>query len=276
MANQPKITAFSFDASSVDPSSPNEPIAKDWYPTIVYDSDVVPTGGNGGATDNRMARLSFKIIDGPSKGRTCRDRFNYIHENEQTQDIAQKQLAAIQHAIGVLKPSDTRELQDKPFLMLWDIEAANTGRDGKEYPARNKFGGAKRIEGAVNAPTTTPSFAPPGNAPAAAAAPAKRPGRPPKNPAAAPAAAPAKPAAPVAERMFFIGLDGPAYVNSFPESKIVEFLGKGLPPATALCMEGDEAWKTAAEYNVGAKKPEPAPAATPVKVNNPDTPWMNE
>lgn len=161
----------------------------------------------------------------------------------------------------------------------------------KTYDAKNRFKGAK-AGSAPAAPVATggPGAAAPawaakpagGAAPVAPAAPAAA-GAPPwavggaAAPVAPVAAAPVAPAAPAAgkpkpkgkpkpaaavvERKFFVGIDAPEFGEALPESKVVEYFGKGMPANTPLCLEGEEGYKTAAEYGVGAAPAAPAAVA---------------
>ena len=181
----------------------------------------------------------------------------------------------------------------------------------KTYEAKNRFKGAKAYV-AGSAPSVATGTAPaapawaaakpagqggspsapawaapaPGNAPVAspavpsaaatATAPAApvassptepqkgKPGRKPK----------AAPAAPKVERKFFVGIDAPEFADALPESKLVEFFGKGMPADTPICLEGESEYKTAGEYGVGQAPaaPAPAPVAPPAPVVAPTVP----
>lgn len=163
----------------------------------------------------------------------------------------------------------------------------------RTYDAKNKFQGARDASGvtgatgvATGAPAGPanggqPSWAVPGGAPVAVpGAGATSPFAPPPAavvtpppvlppvvpPAAAPAAAKGKPGRkPGAtktpakvERKFFVAIDSPEFAEAITESKLVEYLGKGLPADTGICLEGEDDYKTPAAYSVGA-----APAAAP-------------
>lgn len=273
-----KITAFQFDATKVAPQAAMEAVPENWYIGVVSDADLKLTEGGSG---QRIA-LELTITEGPFKGRKAFDGLNIVHSSAQAQQIAAGQFSAICHAVSVFQVTDLSMLFNKPFQFKLGLEAGrwvdadnndvepNTP-NSKYYEAKNRFRGAKALGAggpvagaapAVGAPgLATPSWAV--GAPAAAAAPAApvapakvkgKPGRPAKA-----AAAPA----PVSTRKFFVGLDGAGYENAFAEADIVAMLGKGMPPDTALCLEGESDWKTAADYAIGAA-PAPAAAAAPV------------
>lgn len=163
----------------------------------------------------------------------------------------------------------------------------------KYYEPRNRFRAAKALgDGAPVATSAGPApawaKAPAPAAAAPAAAPAAvapttppwgaKPGTPAPAPATtAPAAAtPAAPASPkgpkgpkatkVKERKFHVFMPDGTVSAPKPESEVAAMLAQGMPPETMLNLEGggDDDWKPAAEFNVGAPAPSaaaPAPAA---------------
>lgn len=327
MSTEQKITnlGINFNAREVAPQQAMEAFPLGWYSAIIVGGEIKPTEGGAG----RRMNLEWQITEGQYKGRKLFDGFNYIHSNQQTQQIAAGQVSAICHAVEVFDLSDITQLFNRPHQIKAGIEAAkNVDADGfecapgtpnsKSYEARNTFKGAK--SGAAPLPAAgaggpAPAWVPNAVAPAAAApaAPAGWPGAttPPPVAAAPVAVAPAAPAAvvppagkkrgpkpkapgaaapaasvaaapvtaaPVEERQFYIGLPGDAYANTFPESKIVEFLRGGMPANTPLCLDGDEGWKDATAYQVGAAKPAPvaapvAPIAQPAAAPAAAMPW---
>lgn len=290
-----KLTSLGvvFDASQVIPAAPMEAVPAGWYSVAITDGEVTVNDGGQG----RRIALEFTVLEGQYKGRKIFDGLNIVHSNPQAQQIAAGHLSAICHAVGVFQVQDVQQLFNKPFQIKVDVEGERTvDLDGnatelpkgspntKTYEAKNRFKGAKAGSAPVVATNGAPGAAAPAWAasPAPAAAPAAGSGATPPwgataappvaspAPAAAPAAvkpgkpkkATAKPAAAAAkvERKFFVGLEGPTYENAVPESQIVEWLSKGMPADTGLCLEGAEEYKTAAEHGVGAA-PAPVPAA---------------
>lgn len=172
----------------------------------------------------------------------------------------------------------------------------------KFYNAKNRFRGAKPAgEGAAAPsgtgaapqwaaapkPATAPAAAPAASLPAGATPPwLAKPGAAPTPatpaPAAAPAAAPVAPAAapkgpkgpkgPKAapkqeERKFHVFLPDGTVSDPKPESEVVKMLQSGMPMETMLAPEGggDDSWKAAGEWGLGAAPAAatPPPAATP-------------
>lgn len=318
--NPNKVTAFTFDASQVAPQTAFEALPGGWYPMVIADGDVTLTEGGAGQRLN----LEFQVYEGPLKGRRAFDGFNTRHSNADTQRISQAQLSGICHAIKVYQFTDISALFGKPFLGLLSVDPKRTvNADGKEkdeagnlfvegtpgtktYDAKNRFKGAKEYTpgtaagatpaGASPAAGGVPAWAVPG-APAAGATPTPAivpppvaaAGKPAAKPAGKPAAAkPAgKPAPKAPERKFFVGIDAPEFAELVSESKLVEYLTKGLPADTGILSEADSLagvtdYKTAAAYQVGATPapvatqaqtpPPPAAAATPAGGTVP--PWL--
>ncbi len=287
-----KITSlgFTFDANTVAPAAAMQAVPSGWYSVAIADAEVtLNDGGNG-----RRLAIEFTILEGQYKGRKIFDGFNIVHSNAQAQKIAQEQFSTICHATGVYQVADVSQLVNKTLQIKVDVEGerwvdadknkvdANTP-GATRYEPKNRFKGAK----SGSAPQPAATGAPAGAAPAwaVAAKPGAAPtGAPPPwavqgsqggsvAPAAAPAAAPAgkpkpaskpKPAAkpataaPKVERKFYVGIDGPAFSEPLTESKLVEYFAQGMPANTPICLDGEDTYKTAAEYGVGAA---PAPAA---------------
>lgn len=110
-----------FDASGVEPSKSFEPIPKGKYPVIVESSEMLPFKN---AEGSKLA-LKLQIIDGEYKGRKLFDNLNLEHSNKQTVEIAQRQLSALCHATGVMKPVDSAELHDIPVMAVVTIKPAS-------------------------------------------------------------------------------------------------------------------------------------------------------
>lgn len=206
MSNQPKFTAFSFDASQVKPSAPLEAIPAAFYNVAVTDGEIVPTKDGSG----ERLTLELTVLDGDFKGRKIFDGLNIKNKNPQAQEIAWQQLSAICHATGVLRLTDVQELYNKPFSAKIGYEGNRTDpQTGATYEARNTFKGAKPLNAGTTAPAGgMPAAAPAGGMPAPSwAAPAKPATAAPTQPAAPLPAAPTVPpfaapaTAPKAKRM---------------------------------------------------------------------------
>ena len=62
--------------------------------------------------------LTLEIQSGPSQGRRLWDRLNLQNRNPKAVEIAQKQLAQLCHATGILQlPNDATPLHNRPVVM---------------------------------------------------------------------------------------------------------------------------------------------------------------
>lgn len=127
-----------FDASGVKPTSSFEPIPPGSYPVIVEASEMKPFKNSPG----ERLELKLQVIDGEHKGRKLFDSLNLEHSNKTTVEIAQRQLSALCHATGVMKPVDSSELHDIPVMAEVKIQPAKG-----EYSASNKVQTYKAMDG---------------------------------------------------------------------------------------------------------------------------------
>ncbi len=100
-----------FDATQVDPAVDFEPLPAGKYVAVITDSEMKATKSGTG----HYLELTFQVVDGPHKGRLLWSRLNLDNPNAMTVQIAQAELSAICHAVGVLKPKDSIELHNLPL-----------------------------------------------------------------------------------------------------------------------------------------------------------------
>lgn len=209
-----------FNAQNFDPTQGvgGLPIGK--HPVVVDSSEVKPNKENNGG----YLQLNLKIIDGPQQGAVGAYRLNLYHSNQQTVEIAHKQLSAVCHVTGVFMLQDSAQLHNIPFIVevgpqkndpqytevkkVFDINGNEPGKAGQgqapAQPAAAPQGFAQQPQqpaqgfgqlpaqqppaqaawGAPAGQQQAPQAAPQGNAPAWGQQPAQQ-------PAQAPAAAPA-------------------------------------------------------------------------------------
>ena len=155
----------SFDATSVEPTTPYELLPAGKYSAQIVESEMRVTRNGLG----QFLWLMLDILDGPFKGRKIFDQLNLVNPNPTTVEIAQRTLSAICHATGKMHVSDSEELH----LIAMTIQV-------KIRPPKNGYGESNVI-----------AYLPPerGAAPARAAKPAATPAAPQTTQAAA---APAK------------------------------------------------------------------------------------
>jgi len=102
-----------FDANEVEPTSEFDPIPAGKYLAVITDSEMKPTKSGTG----NYLQLTFEILEGQYKGRYLWARLNLDNPNETAVKIARSELSAICHAVGVMAPKDSLELQNLPLLI---------------------------------------------------------------------------------------------------------------------------------------------------------------
>lgn len=104
---------FQFDAESVDPMGDRSPVPAGKYRAIITKSEWKATKAGTG----RYLEFVIQIVEGESNGRMLWARLNLENPNQTAVDIARKELSSICRATGKLKPRDTMELHDIPFIV---------------------------------------------------------------------------------------------------------------------------------------------------------------
>ncbi len=102
-----------FDASSVEPNAPLEALPPGEYRVQILQSEMRVTKAGTG----QMLWLDMEVLDGPHQGRHVYDQLNLINPNPTAEEIAQRILSAICHAIGKLQVADSEELHFLPMLV---------------------------------------------------------------------------------------------------------------------------------------------------------------
>jgi hypothetical protein len=135
---------LSFNATNIDPSSNFETIPAGQYPVQIAHSEMRPTKRG----DGQYLFLELDILDGEFKGRKIFDRLNLQNPNPDAVAIAQRALAQIAHAVGVLNIANSEQLHFKPLVANVTVQ-----------PPRGEYGASNGIRG--YAPLTkTPAPAP--------------------------------------------------------------------------------------------------------------------
>lgn len=125
------MAQLNFNAEDA-PESDFEPIPKDDYLCQVIQSDMKATK----AGDGSFLELRIQVVEeGDYHGRLLFERFNLQNPNETAVRIAQRQLAELCEAVGVLSVEDSEELHGIEFVARVDIE-----------PAKGDYGPQNRIK----------------------------------------------------------------------------------------------------------------------------------
>ncbi len=109
-----------FDANQVEPASWFDPVPPGDYKVQIVKSDL-----QGTKTGGTMLVLEMDILEGAAQGRKLFDRLSLVNANAKAQEIAQRTLSAICHAVGVMQVSDSEQLHFKPFIASVKIEGDN-------------------------------------------------------------------------------------------------------------------------------------------------------
>jgi hypothetical protein len=105
---------FRFNATEVEPTSTYELIPEGDYLAIITDSEVKETKARTGF----YLQLTFDIIDDNSKGRKVWARLNIQNKNKTAEEIGQRELSSVCHAVGHLGDlDDTDVLHNIPLII---------------------------------------------------------------------------------------------------------------------------------------------------------------
>lgn len=113
------MAQMNFDASSVEPAVPMELLPPGKYRVQIVQSEMQATKQG----DGQLLWLELDILDGPHRGRKLWDRLNLVNRNQQTVEIAQRQLSAICHAVDRIHVSDSEQLHFRPMMVTLAVEA---------------------------------------------------------------------------------------------------------------------------------------------------------
>jgi Protein of unknown function (DUF669) len=107
-----------FDASGVEPNAPLEALPPGNYKVQILQSEMRVTKAGTG----QMLWLDMEVLEGPHQGRHVYDQLNLINLSPMAEEIAQRTLSAICHAVGKLQVSDSEELHFLPMMVRVAIQ----------------------------------------------------------------------------------------------------------------------------------------------------------
>jgi hypothetical protein len=114
-----------FDATTVEPNKPFEPVPPGQFPAQIVNSEMRLTKDGRG----QYLWMEIDILDGPYAGRKLFDRLNLINTNPTTVEIAQRTLSAICHAVGKMQVDDSEQLHLIPLLVDVKVQPPKNGYD---------------------------------------------------------------------------------------------------------------------------------------------------
>lgn len=168
------MAQLSFDATQVAPQESINPIPAGVYLAQAIESDVRPLKSGMG----RSLSITFQVLEGQYINRKVFANLNIEHRGSaEAERIAQSQLSALCHAVGVLKPQDSTALHMKPVRIRVKIRKDESG----QYGDKNEVTGYEAAQGGLPPPAAAaarspaPSGFPPAGAAQAAPPPAAAP-----------------------------------------------------------------------------------------------------
>jgi hypothetical protein len=197
-----------FDATHIAPATEMTALPNGEYLMAITESDMKSTRDNTG----QYLQLTFTVLQSAVPDHVNRKvfvRLNLINASQSAVDIAQRELSAICHSVGVMKFQDSQQIHNLPMTCSVKYvppkgEYAESNKISGYKPAA-AFGKGKPALAAVPTPprpvppaaSAAPAFAPPPVMPHPAVPPTAFTSAPPPAPfASAPPAAYAPPAAP--------------------------------------------------------------------------------
>lgn len=140
------MALLNFDATRVEPSTVMEALPAGQYLVEITKSETKETKAKNGS----YLELEMTVLEGDYRGRKLWDRLCLQHVNQKTQAIARANLSALCHAVNILKPKDSIELHDLPFMVT--VKTRENDVTGEIY---NEIRGYAKRERAVTGDSTT-------------------------------------------------------------------------------------------------------------------------
>lgn len=133
------MTELNFDANNVEPATGRfELLPVDDFLAVISESAMA----DNKKTKGKHLSVTWTVIEGDYKDRKVFSNLNLVNDNEQTVEIAQRELSAICRATGVLHPKDSSELHDKPVVISVGIRKGSNG-----YEDSNVIRKFSRVDG---------------------------------------------------------------------------------------------------------------------------------
>jgi len=130
------MSAINFNAQEVEPQSEFTPLPAGEYLMIIVDSELKQTKTGTGS----YLQLALQVIDGTYKNRVVFDRLNIQNHNQTAQEIGQRALSALCHAVGVLQVQDSIQLHNIPFIARLTVRQNTEYGDSNEVKAYKSAG----------------------------------------------------------------------------------------------------------------------------------------
>ena len=109
------MAALNFNAAAVEPQQSFDALPPGRYEAIISASEMKDTKAGTG----QYLQLTFDEVGGQYEGRKLWSRLNLVNPNATAVQIAERELSAICHCVGILVPADSEELHDA--LLVIDV-----------------------------------------------------------------------------------------------------------------------------------------------------------
>jgi hypothetical protein len=107
------MAALNFNAAEVEPQQSFDALPVGRYEVIITDSEMKDTIAGTG----QYLQLTFSVTGGQHDGRKLWSRLNLVNPNSTAVGIAERELSAICHCVGIITPADSEELHDRPLIV---------------------------------------------------------------------------------------------------------------------------------------------------------------
>lgn len=133
-----KLPGQTFDSSQYDDMNDFTPLPAGKYPAHIVNSDIKTTLSGTG----KYIKLEIEVLSGDFKGRKIFNNLNIENPSKEAVEIAQRELATLCRATGVLNLTDTNQLHNIPFMITVKIQPAKG-----DYPPQNAVTGYASFRG---------------------------------------------------------------------------------------------------------------------------------
>ena len=155
------MASLNFDASAVEPQQSFDALPVGRYEVIITDSEMKDTKAGTG----QYLQLTFSVTGGQHDGRKLWSRLNLVNPNATAVGIAERELSAICHCVGIITPADSEELHDRPLIV--DVIQELNPMTGQQTNRIKGYAQANGAPAAKSKPAAPAGFAT-GKVPAAA------------------------------------------------------------------------------------------------------------
>jgi hypothetical protein len=108
------MASLNFNAANIEPQQSFDALPAGRYEVIITDSEMKETKAGTGA----YLMLTMEVIgDTKHSNRKLWTRLNLVNPNATAVQIAERELSAICHCVGIMEPGDSEELHNIPLTV---------------------------------------------------------------------------------------------------------------------------------------------------------------